>query len=443
MNIEIKQSDALSMTLGLTIEPSDYTERVHKSLQEYRRKAEIKGFRKGMVPMGLIEKMHGRTALLEEVNKLISEGLNNHIEENKIRMIGEPLPNEDLQPKIDWEHADTFTFIFDLMLSPKVELNLTADDHIPLKQPKISKKDKEEYIESLRKQFGKLSDAEAAQGEDFLKVDLSQGDKCVNATYISLKSMGDEKLKQPFIGLKSGDAVEVDVVRYFPNGVDRAALLKVKREELDDTNPFWLITVLEVKRFGPAALDQEFYDRLFGEGVVDSPETFTKKVEERMCHEFEAESDYRFTLDARKYLIDKCAIALPDALIKRWLHHSNDGKVSMEEIERDYDAFARDFRWQLIRGYLMKEHQIEIVEEEMMDKAMKVAQYRFATYGMSSVPEEHLKKYAGSLLTNEKEAHKIVEMVEDDKVFAFIRTKVTLDPEKVPFSKMSEMNTSV
>jgi len=442
MNIEIKHSDALSMTLNFTLESSDYAESVQKSLHDHRRKAEIKGFRKGMVPMGLIQKMYGRSALFEEVNKQISEGLNKYIEENHIQIIGEALPNEELQPKIDWDHADTFVFVFDLMLAPKVELILTADDHIPIKQPKITKKDKDEYIESLQKQFGQLIDVEKAEAEDFLKVDLSQGDKLVHDAYISFKAIKDEVLKQPFIGLKVGDSVEVDVVQNFPNEVDRAALLKVKKEELDNANPVWQITVLEVKRFAPASLDQAFYDRVFGAGQVDSPEIFAKKVEERMRNIFASESDYRFTRDARDYVINKCAIALPDTLIKRWLHHSNDGKVSMEEIERDYDAFAQDFRWQLIRGYVIKEHRIEIGKEEIIAQAENVAKYRFATYGLNSVPQEQIEKYAGSLLANEKEARKIIEMVEDEKVYAFIRSAVTLDPEKVPFSKIKEMNTN-
>ena len=441
MNIEHTESGTLSITVNFTIEQSDYADKVKTSLNDIRRKAEIKGFRKGMVPMGLIQKMHGRDVLLEEVQKLLADGLEKYINDNNIKTIGEPLPNEELKSPIDWDHDETFHFSFDLMLAPKVELILTADDHIPIKQPKIGKKDKDGYIESLCKQYGRLTDVDAAESEDFLKVDLNQGDTLVSAAYLTLKTIKDEALRQPFIGLKVGDTAEIDLIKTFPLDTDRAALLKVKKEELDNANPLWQLTVLEVKRFAPAPLDQQFYDRVFGKDEVDSPEAFIKKVEERMQREFAAESDYRFTRDARDYVINKCAIELPDPLIKRWLHVSNDRKVSMEEIERDYDAFAHDFRWQIIRGYLIKEHHIEITQEEITLQAIRVAHYRFASYGYESVPQEQLEKYATSLLSDQREESRITEMVQDDKVLAFIRSSVTLDPEKVPFSKMHEINT--
>ena len=440
MNIEQKESNGLSITISLSIEQVDYADRVKKSLNEFRRSAEIRGFRRGMVPMGLIQKMHGRTALMEEVNKLISEGVNGYIADNKIKIIGEPLPNEEVLSQIDWDKEETFTFLFDLMLAPKVELTLTADDKIVYKQPKITQKDKEEYASSLCKQHGRLADTEEAGEEDFLKVNLTQGDKVVNDAYISLKTIDKKGLKKPFLGLKTGDTVEVDVVKTFPNDTDRAAMLKVKKEELENENPLWQVTVLEVKRFVPAELNQELFDRVLGVGQADSPEVFLKKIEGRMRSEFASESDYRFMIDARDYAIGKSAIIFPDALLKRWLYFSNDGKFSMEEIERDYDAFARDFRWQLVREYLMQEHNLQVTKEDMMAYAIKVSQYQFSMYGLTGVPQEHLEKYAQSLLANEKEARRIFEKVEDDKVIELIRSKVTLDPEKIPFSQMREMN---
>lgn len=440
MNIEQTQSDALSTTLSLTIEPSDYVDQVKKSLHDFRRNAEIKGFRKGMVPMGLIQKMHGRTALLEEVNKLMSEGVNQYISDNKIKIIGEPLPNEELQKSIDWEGDEVFTFVFDLMLAPKVELSLTADDHISIKEVEITQTDREEYTAALCKQHGQLIDVEAAGDEDFLKVDLTQGDKTVNDAYISLKTISKKSLKKPFAGVKAGDSLEVDILKTFPNDTDRASMLKMKKEELDDLNPVWQIKVLEIKRFASAPLDQVLFDKVLGPGQAASLEAFMVQIEERMRQEFAAERDYRFMLDARDYVSNKSAILLPDTLLKRWIHLTNEGKFSMEMIESDYGAFARDFRWQLIREYLMQQNNIQVTKEDLMAQALKVAQYQFSMYGVYSVPAEHLEKYAKSLLDNDKESHRIAEKVEDDKVIDFIRTQVSLDAEWVPFSKMREMN---
>ena len=441
MNIEQLKSDSLSVTLKLNVEVADYAPRVKKSLHELRRKTEVKGFRKGMVPPGLIHKMYGRTVLLEEVNKLISEELEKYIHENNIKIIGEALPDDELTKEIDWERDESFSFVFDLILAPIVELTLTEDDHIPIKEAKISKKEKDEYVESLRKQYGRFADVESVEkGDDFLKVDLSQGEKSVKATHITLRSITEEELKQPFIGAKVGDIVKVDVVKTFPNLTDRASLLNMKKEELDDTEPLWQATVLEIRRFSPAPFDKEFYTQLFGEGVVKTKEAFMKKVEEQMQNDFASERDFRFTVDAREYLIEKCAIELPDMLLKRWLHLNNDGKFSMEEIDKDYDAFARDFRWQLIRGHLMREHNLTITKEEMMSNAIRVAYHRFASYGYSNVPMEGLEKFAQNMLANEKEAGRIAEMAQDGKVFALIRSVVTLDAEKVPFSKIKDIN---
>jgi len=442
MNIEQKHNDALSMTISLSIETGDYAELVQKKLHDHRRKAEMKGFRKGMVPMSLIQKMYGPSTLMEEINKLLQESVYKYIEEQQIKIIGEPLLNEELTPQADWNNPSTFTFVFDLILAPKVELSLTADDQIPLKQPEINAEERDKYIESLQKQYGQLSDVQNAESEDFLKVDLDQGDKLVNATYISLKSFKDEALKSPFIGIKAGDRVEIDILNTFPNAIDRAALLKVKKEELDDTNPLWNITVLEVKRYTPALLDQSFFDKLFGPGEVNDQEVFVQKVEERMRNDFAVESDYRFSIDARDYVMNKCALPLPDALIKRLLHHNNEGKLSMEEIEKNWDAFARNFRWQLIRGHLLKEHNISITKEEVMDQAVRVAKYRFASYGLSSVPQEQLDKYVQSLVDNDKEMNQIIEMVEDDRAYQLIRSIVTPLPEIIPFSRIREINTT-
>ena len=437
MNIEQIQSDELSMTLSLHIEMDDYIDQVRKSLLEFRRKAEVRGFRKGMVPMGLVQKMYGRTALLEEVNKLISQGLEKYLNDNNIKIIGEPLPNEERTQEIDWEHDETFTFFFDLILTPKVKVTLSADDHIPIKEAEILMEDKEAFVESLRKENGRLCDVDVAESEDFLRADLMQGDKSVIAASISLKSILEEELKQPFIGIKVGDTIEIDVVKTFPNPTDRAALLNLKKEELDDANPVWQVTILEVKRYVPAPLDQEFYDCLFGEGRVDSHDAFMKEIEEKMKRDFVSESNYRFAKDAREYIVNKCAIELPDHLLKRWLHLSNDGKLSMEDIERDYDAFVQDFRWQLIRGYLVKEKHISISKDEMMTYAIRIAQYRLYAHGYFEISRDDVEKIARNILADEKESGRITEMAQDDKVFALIQSSVTLDPVKVPFSELS------
>ncbi|MGE0091681.1 MAG: trigger factor [Bacteroidia bacterium] len=439
MKITQKNVDDLTMIVTLNIEKEDYSGKKQEILKKFRRDADIKGFRKGMAPMSIIEKMHGRSAMLDAVNNVISEGLNNHITENKLNIIGEPLPNETEQKPIDWENDQEFSVSFDLAVAPKVEINLTSDDKIPFYEVKVSKKEKEEYVSNLRKQYGTLEDTEAVEDDDFIIADLVQQDNSVEGTYIALRSVADKQTKDLFIGKKSGDSFEIDVNKAFENETDRAAMLKVKKEELSSLNPVYTVVVKEVKRFKDAQENQDFYDKVFGPGNVSSSEEFAKMIDERMKSEHENESDYRFMLDARDALIEKAAIALPEEFLKRWLFTANEGKFTMEEIEKDFELFLKDFRWQLIRQYITKEQKLSVTRENLLDHARKIAGYQFAMYGLNNAGQEQIDKYAESLLANEKEGRRIYEKVEEDLVLDYVRSVVSLDKKGVSIEKLREL----
>ena len=439
MKITQKNVDDLTMIVTLNIEKEDYSGKKQEILKKFRRDADIKGFRKGMAPMSIIEKMHGRSAMLDAVNNVISEGLNNHITENKLNIIGEPLPNETEQKPIDWENDQEFSVSFDLAVAPKVEINLTSDDKIPFYEVKVSKKEKEEYVSNLRKQYGTLEDVETVEDDDFIIADLVQQDNSVEGTYIALRSVADKQAKDLFIGKKSGDSFEIDVNKAFENETDRAAMLKVKKEELSSINPVYTVVVKEVKRFKDAQENQDFYDKVFGPGNVSSSEEFAKMIDERMKSEHENESDYRFMLDARDALIEKAAIALPEEFLKRWLFTANEGKFTMEEIEKDFELFLKDFRWQLIRQYITKEQKLSVTRENLLDHARKIAGYQFAMYGLNNAGQEQIDKYAESLLANEKEGRRIYEKVEEDLVLDYVRSVVSLDKKGVSIEKLREL----
>ena len=441
MNITQKSIDDLTLVVTINVDKNDYSEKKRKMLNDYRRNADIKGFRKGMAPMSLIEKMHGRAALLDSINGIVSEGLNNCITENKINIIGEPLPNESEEQKVhDWESDGEFSFSFDLALAPKVEFTLSKEDSILYYEVKIDDERKAKYKDNLLKQFGSLQNVEVVESEeDMLVVDLTQEDTSIEGTYISLRSISDEKIKTSFTGKKVGGKMKLDVNKAFENETDRAALLKVKKEELASLDPKYNLVVKEIKRFAAAEESQELYDKMFGEGVVNSAEEFDAKVVERMKSEYDQESDYKFMLDAREALIEKAAIALPENFLKRWLYTANEGKYTMEEIEKDFDLFLKDFRWQLIRQYITKEQNLTITREDLLEHARKIAAYQFAMYGLNNVPQEQLDHYAESLLANEKEGRRIYEKSEEDLVIGYVRSVVTLKKKKVAIEKLQEM----
>ncbi|MDO9680533.1 MAG: trigger factor [Bacteroidales bacterium] len=439
MKITQKNVDDLTMVVTMNIEKDDYKEKTKKILSDYRKNADIKGFRKGMAPMGMIEKMHGKSAMLDAVNNLISDGLNNYITDNKINILGEPLPHEDEKKNIDWENDTEFEVSFDLAIAPKIELELSSKDKITYYEPKITDEEKAKFRSNLLRQFGTLVNTDAIEEDDFIIADLIQGETRIEGTYVALRSIADKKIKKSFIGKKSGDELTIDVNKAFENETDRAAMLKIKKEELATIEPNYTVVVKEVKRFAEAEVNQDFYDKAFGAGNVKSEEEFDSKIVDRIKSEFAQESDYRFMLDAREALIEKAAIALPEQFLKRWLHNANEGKFTMEEIEKDFGLFLKDFRWQMIRQFITNEQKIQITREHLLDHARKIAAYQFAMYGLQNAPQEQIDTYAESLLKNEKEGRRIIEKVEDDLVLDYVRSVVTLDKKSITIEKLQEL----
>ena len=287
MKVEKLPVDDLTFRLNVTIEKADALEKRKKALNNYRRTAEIKGFRKGMAPMSLIEKMHGMSALIDAVNDLIAEQLNNYIQENKLNVLGEPLPNDELQKKIDWDNDTVYEFVFDVALAPQVKVEISKDDKIVYYNPTVADADIDAAKSNILKQYGKLEDTDAVKDEDFIVAALVQGETKVEGTYITLKQMSDDN-KKIFLGKMAGDSFEINVNDVFTNEADRASLLKVKKEELATIEPLWTLTIKEIKTFVDAEENQELYNKMFGEGVVNSADEFkaklVKRIEEEQTH---------------------------------------------------------------------------------------------------------------------------------------------------------------
>lgn len=440
MKVDKIKIDDLTFQLNVNIEKADCAEKVKKALNDYRRKADIKGFRKGMAPMSMIQKMYGTSALADSVNVLISESLHNYITENKLNILGEPIPNEEKQKAIDWEKDEAYEFVFDIALAPELKLELSADDKIVSYDVEVSDESVKTYKSNMLKQFGKLENTEEIHEEDFIVADLEQGQTKIEGTYITLKTIEGEENKKNFLGKKPGDSFDVDVNKTFTNETDRAALLKVKKEELANVEPVWKVTIKEIKTFVEAEQNQDLYDRMFGKDVVKDEAGFEGKIAERIKQEYEQESAYRFMLDAREYLLNKTNIQLPEEFLKKWLYTINEGKFTMEEIEKDFQLFLKDFRWQLIRQYIMKEQKMEIKREDLLEVAKRVAKMQFAMYGLNDVPEEQLNSYANTILSNEKEGRRIYEKTEEDMVLGYVKSAVTLENKSISIDELQKMN---
>ena len=434
MKIEQNRIDDLNIELTLTVAAEDYAESRKKRLAEFRKKAEIKGFRKGMVPMSLVEKMYGQNALVDAVNDAISEGLNNYIHENNLRVLGEPLPSEE-HIQNEWEAGKEFTFKFDLALNPEISFELSKEDEVVYYTITVTEAAKKEMRENLLRQYGSLENGEAAKEEDFIIVDFEQGDMKVEGTYVALRNVA-EAARKSFVGVKSGDVLDVNVNEAFENETDRASMLKVGKEELAAMDPMFKMTVQAVKTFVNAPMTEETFEKIFG---VKTEAEFEAKIEERIRAEYAQEADFRFSKDAKAYLLEKANVTVAEKFLKRWIYVINDGKFTMEDIEKDWDLFIVDYKWQMVRNYLMEKYGVKVEEADLLASAKGFAAYQFAMYGMNNVPEEQLEAFAKNILSQEEQGRRILDQVENEKTFAAVREVVTLKKKKISVEKFREL----
>ena len=434
MNISQNRIDDLNLELTLTITSEDYADSLKKKLADFRKKAEIKGFRKGMVPMSLVEKMYGQNALVDAVNDVISEGLNNFVHENNLKVLGEPLPSEE-HIQNEWVNGSEFTFKFDLAQNPEVSFELSKEDEVTYYTITVTEAAKNEMKENLLKQYGSLEEGEAAKEDDFIIVDFEQGETKVEGTYVALRSVA-AAAKASFVGVKVGDVVEVNVNEAFENETDRASMLKVNKEELATLDPMFKMTVKNVKTFVNAPLTEETFEKIFG---VKTEAEFDAKVEERIRAEYAQEADFRFSKDAKTFLLEKANVTVAEKFLKRWIYVINDGKFTMEDIEKDWDLFIVDYKWQMIRSYLMEKYGVKIEEADLLASAKAFAAYQFAMYGMGNVPEEQLEAFAKNILSQEEQGRRILDQVQNEKTIAAVREVVTLKKKKISVEKFREL----
>ena len=434
MKIEQNRIDDLNLELTLAVAGEDYVESRKKKLNDYRKKAEIKGFRKGMVPMSLVEKMYGQSALVDSVNDVVAAELNNFIQENNLRVLGEPLPSED-QPEAEWVAGNDFTFKFDIALNPEVSFELSKEDEVVYYTITVTEAAKKEMKNNLLKQYGSLEEGEAAKEEDFIIVDFEQGDMKVEGTYVALRNVA-EATRASFVGVKPGDVLDVNVNESFENETDRSSMLKVSKDELANLDPMFKMTVKNVKTFVNAPLTEETFEKIFG---VKTEAEFDAKIEEKIRAEYAQEADFRFGKDLKEYLLAKADVKVAEKFLKRWVYVVNDGKFTMEDIEKDWEFFIVDYKWQMVRSFLMNKYNVKVEEADLLASAKGFAAYQFAMYGMNNVPEEQLESFAKNILAQEDQGRRILDKVEDDKTFDAVREVVTLKKKKISVEKFREL----
>ena len=437
MKVTPKQADALNYQLTIEITAADYAEALHKRLNEYRRKADIKGFRRGMAPMSLIQRMYGDQSLYESVNGLVAESLDKFVKDNKIRIVGEPMPSED-QPQLSWKDGEDFTFKFDIAQTPELNFEVNKEDKIVYYDINITAAEKKAQKEQLLQQYGSLQEGEKAGENDYIVADIANEGHKAEGVYVSISHVAEEA-RGAFIGKKAGESFQLDVNAAFPNETDRAAMLKVDKAKLGELDPLFTFTVVNVKTFVAAEENQETYDKIFGPDVVKDAAGFEAKVEERIKGSHEQEANYRFGADVRAYFVKKTNLQLPEAFLKRWLVYANEGKFSSEEVEKQFPGFIEDFKWQLIRGYIMQKFGLKVSREDILSAAKSYVAYQYAMYGMAGVPENLIASSAENMLQDQNQYRRLEEQCEDNVAIARVREEVTLQTKKISMEKFREL----
>ena len=439
MNIVREQREQNTSLVKVTVGEQDYGEAVEKSLRDYKRKANIPGFRPGMVPMGLVKKMYGKGVLAEQSYRLASNAVFEYLRKEKIDYLGDVIPSDE-QGDFDFENGTEFEFVFEIGEAPEIDLALSDKDKLTYYKIKVDKKMRDDYRANFLRRFGRLVDAEEVTSDEALNVTLDNGDMRVEDAYVGLISMSEEERK-PFIGKKTGYKTTVDVNELYKTPSQRAAVLHVKESELEGIKPEFTLEITKIRRFAEPELNEEFFKMAFPAGDVKSAAEFDAYVDDRISKELGRESDYLFTLQLRDYLLKKADLPMPEAFLKRWLYTINEGKFTMEEIERDFAQFLKMFTWNYLQKHFIAEDKLAVAKEEAEAEAKALAQSQFAQYGMPSAPDDMLAGYAKQILENKEQAQKIYEKLYETKVVEDLKSKIKVTEKAVSaddFAKLAK-----
>ncbi len=414
MNIVRENRDNQTALLKVTVGEADYREAVDKKLKEVRKKANIPGFRPGMVPMGIINKMYGKSTIAETAYKMASDGCFEYLEKEKIDYMGDVLPSDE-QGAFDFDNNTEHEFVFEIGLAPAVNLDLSDKDKVTRYKIKISDQMREDYRTNFMRRYGRLVDVEKVEKDEAVTCKLDNGDIQVEEGYVGLISMSDEERK-PYIGKKVGDEMIVNINDLYKTPSQRASVLGVKEKDLADVAPEFKLTITKIRKFAEPELDEEFFKTAFPDGTVKDAAGLDRYIEEQITKELDRESDFVFTAEVRKYLVDKASLTLPEEFLKKWLFTINEGKFTMEEIEKDFASFAAMMKWNLVQKYFVNKLELKVGDDDMLNEAKALAAAQFAQYGMMNVADDTLTNYANSILGNKQEANKILEKLFERKV---------------------------
>ena len=447
MQITQEKIDEKNALLKIKVEPTDYNDKYNDALKRARKQVQMPGFRPGKIPMGVIKSRYGKSLLAEEMNQVLNQSIQSYISEQNLKILGSPMPKEDHVDNGNWDNPGDFEFVYELGLAPKLDVKISKKDKFEYNTIKIDKKLVDDEVNRIARRYGKVEDVEKAGENDMLVgdfVELDEGGEIVpggvmNQSTVSLEFI-DKDLAKKFHDLKVGDEVNVQPSLLAKDNDDLGRMLGLSGEALANSGDNYKFIVREVKRMEPAELNEEFFNKTFGEDSdVKTEKDFREKVSADLEKHFVSDSDRLFKRDISKAMIEKYNPDLPDEFLKRWIRLSNEKPVTAEEVEKDYAEYRKSLQWQLIFNELISEDAISVSQEEVIEKTKELLIGNYAQYGMPAPEDKELEESAKRVLGNQEEARKIYDMLYDEKLIAYVKENASVKDKEVSFDKFVEL----
>ena len=441
MNITQENVDELNAVLRVKVVAEDYLPKVENALKEHQKKASVPGFRPGKVPSGMIKKMYGKSILVEAINKLLNDSLYTYLNENKIEVLGNPLPKLDSGIHIDWDNQKEFEFLYEMGLAPKFNVELSAKDKFTYKTVKIDETLINKYITDISKRYGKVETVDISEESDLLNGDFVELDAngeilaggIFKTASIFLDRVKDETTKKALIGLKRDDKVVLDAQKLSDNPVDIATMLGIEKEAAEKITAKVQFTVKNISRLAGSDINQELFDKIYGEGTISSAEEFKAKIKDELSVMFVNDSERKFYNDVVEYLMDKINFNLPTEFLKRWIVAVNEKPVTPEQVEAEFEGYSKGLKWSLIENKIIKDNAIQVSNEEVIESTKQMILEQFGKYDPTPMDAEALNSTTQRVLSNKEEAKKIYEKLYGEKVMTLFKSKFTLENKELSY----------
>lgn len=443
MQITMSEVKDLQATLTMVMEPADYEEQVEKEIRQLRQKAQIPGFRAGMVPKGLVKKMYGKGVLADVVNKEIGTALSKYIEEQKLQVLGEPLPNEEQNNRIDLDNDTTFTFVFDIALAPEMDTKMTAKNKVNYYKVQVTDEMVDNQVKSYAARYGQMETVDSVEENDIVRGSLKENKEeglTKNEAMMYPRYMKNEDVKKQLIGLKKGETLVFNPMKAFDSESEVASLLGINKDDVKNyAESEFTLTIDQIQRHKDAAIDSELFVKVYGDNAPKDEAEFRARVRQEIEGNMQQDSDYKFGLDVKAALMKKVEkVELPADFLRRWVKTNNE-KMTDEELDKNFPQMLEELKWQLVKDQLMKQLDIKVEKEEVEEYAKKVARMQYMQYGLMHVDDQYLTSFAQEMLKRDDQLRAMVERVAEEKIYAAERKIMKVEEKEVSQEEFNKL----